>query len=142
MAFLILSLLLFEHCFLSLSVIFSECVLHVFFFGCFILSMCFHVPGVIHSLCTCFQSPIMMVTNKHVLESVLAQSSASWKSSFASASVSFVGEQTCMLCFNRLCLESCSYHSLTYRMVFDQGLSCCFIQNDCYFLVMSTISPA
>lgn len=74
MAFLIPSLLLFEHCFLSLSVIFSECVLHVFFFGCFILSMCFHVPGVIHSLCTCFQSPIMMVTNKHVLESVLAQS--------------------------------------------------------------------
>lgn len=74
MAFLIPSLLLFEHCFLSLSVIFSECVLHVFFFGCFILSMSFHVPGFIHSLCTCFQSPIMMVTNKHVLESVLAQS--------------------------------------------------------------------
>lgn len=113
MAFLIPSLLLFEHCFLSLSVIFSECVLHVFFFGCFILSMCFHVPGFIHSLCTCFQSPIMMVTNKHVLESVLAQSSASSKSSFASASVSFVGEQACMLCFNRLCLESCSYHFLT-----------------------------
>lgn len=44
-----------------------------------------------------------------------------------------------MLCFNRLCLESCSYHSLTYRMVFDQGLSCCFTQNDCYFLMMSLL---
>lgn len=114
MAFLIPSLLLFEHCFLSLSVIFSECVLHVFFFGCFILSMGFHVPGVIHSLCTCFQSPIMMVTNKSCFGICSSSvSSASWKSSFASTSVSFVEEQACMLCFNRLCLESCSYHSLT-----------------------------
>lgn len=115
MAFLIPSLLLFEHCFLSLSVIFSECVLYTFSsLVLFILSMSFHVPGVIHSLCTCFQSPIMMVTNKSCFGICSSSvSSASWKSSFASTSVSFVGEQACMLCFNRLCLESCSYHSLT-----------------------------
>lgn len=110
MAFLIPSLLFSQ----SLGDFFRMRVVHVFFYGSFILSMSFHVPGVIHSLCTCFQSPIMMVTNKSCFGICSSSvSSASWKSSFASISVSFVGEQACMLCFNRLCLESCSYHSLT-----------------------------
>lgn len=97
--------------FLIPSLLFSQS-LGDFFRMRVILSMSFHVPGVIHSLCTCFQSPIMMVTNKSCF-GICSSSSASWKSSFASTSVSFVGEQACMLCFNRLCLESCSYHSLT-----------------------------
>lgn len=47
---------------LRFFLILSECVLHIFFFSSFLLSMSFHVSSVIliHSLCTCLLKPMTL----------------------------------------------------------------------------------
>lgn len=53
------SLLLFEYCYLIFFLILSEYMLQIFFISS-LLSMSFHVPGVMHSLCSCFLKTIIL----------------------------------------------------------------------------------